>query len=97
MLLGGGRHLDFAAEATTTPGLTPLIQNHLEQLLHEVILPGRNVRIDYRWSGVMAFGADLEPIVEPLAPGIFGALRCNGMGVALGAGIGKRVAELMAG
>ncbi|UOQ66097.1 NAD(P)/FAD-dependent oxidoreductase [Hymenobacter volaticus] len=96
ILLGGGRHLDFAAEATTEPGLTSLVQQHLEQLLHEVILPGRSVRIDYRWSGVMAFGAELEPLVGTLASGVFGALRCNGMGVALGAGVGKRVAELMA-
>lgn len=96
ILLGGGRHLDFAAEATTEPGLTPLVQQQLEQLLREVILPGRSVRIDYRWSGVMAFGAELEPLVGALASGVFGALRCNGMGVALGAGVGKRVAEMMA-
>ncbi|GAA3937339.1 FAD-binding oxidoreductase [Hymenobacter algoricola] len=97
ILLGGGRHLDFAAEATTAPGLTDLVQNQLEQLLTEVILPGQRPRIDYRWSGVMAFGAELAPIVQPLAPGIFGALRCNGMGVALGAGVGKRAAEMLAG
>ena len=96
LLLGGGRHLDFRAEATTMPGLTPLVQNQLEQLLHEVILPGRAVRVEYRWSGIMAFGDDLEPVVGLLAPGVFGALRCNGMGVAMGAGIGKRVAEIMA-
>jgi len=43
----------------------------------------------------MAFGAELEPIVQPLAPGVFGALRCNGMGVALGAGVEKRAAEML--
>jgi gamma-glutamylputrescine oxidase len=95
ILLGGGRHLDFAAEATVEPGLTDLVQTRLEQLLHEVILPGRRPRIDYRWSGVMAFGDDLTPIVQPLAPNIFGALRCNGMGVAMGAGIGKQAAEML--
>lgn len=95
ILLGGGRHLNFAAEATTEPGLTDLIQRQLEKLLTEVILPGQRPRIDYRWSGVMGFGAELEPIVQPLAPGIFGALRCNGMGVALGAGVGKRAAEML--
>jgi gamma-glutamylputrescine oxidase len=95
ILLGGGRHLNFEAEATTEPGLTPLVQQQLEQLLHDVILPGRALRIDYRWSGVMAFGTALEPFVGLLAPGVFGALRCNGMGVALGAGVGKRVVEIM--
>lgn len=95
LLLGGGRHLDFAAEATTEPGLTPRVQQYLEQLLREVIVPGHEVQIEYRWSGVMAFGAELEPIVRPLAPGVFGALRCNGMGVALGAGVGRRAAEML--
>lgn len=97
LLLGGGRNLDFAAEATTEPGLTELVQNRLEQLLTDVILPGQRPRIDYRWSGVMAFGADLQPIIQPLAPGIYGALRCNGMGVAMGAGSGRRAAEMMNG
>ena len=96
LLLGGGRHLDFQAEATTEPGLTPPVQDYLEDLLHTVILPGRRPRIDFRWSGVMAFGAELAPIIQPLAPGVFGALRCNGMGVAMGAGTGWRAAQMMA-
>ncbi|GAB3231057.1 FAD-dependent oxidoreductase [Hymenobacter seoulensis] len=95
LLLGGGRNLDFAAEETTEPGLTPLVQERLEQLLHEVILPGQRPRIDFRWSGVMGFGTELEPIIKPLVPGIFGALRCNGMGVAMGAGSGWKAAQLM--
>ncbi|RAK64573.1 NAD(P)/FAD-dependent oxidoreductase [Hymenobacter edaphi] len=96
LLLGGGRHLDFAAEATTKPGLTPLVQQRLEQLLREVILPGRDVAIEQRWSGVMGFGQELEPFVGELAPRIYGALRCNGMGVAMGAQSGLRAAELLA-
>jgi gamma-glutamylputrescine oxidase len=95
LLLGGGRHLDFAAEATTEPGLTPLVQQRLEQLLREVILPGRDVAIEHRWSGVMGFGQELEPFIGALAPGIFGALRCNGMGVAMGARSGQRAADLL--
>ncbi|TGE20667.1 FAD-binding oxidoreductase [Hymenobacter aquaticus] len=95
LLLGGGRNLDFAAEATTEPGLTAVVQQRLEQLLTEVILPGRTPRIDYRWSGTMAFGTELAPIIRPLAPGVFGALRCNGMGVAMGAGVGQRAAEML--
>ncbi|MCC3156004.1 FAD-binding oxidoreductase [Hymenobacter sp. 15J16-1T3B] len=95
LLLGGGRNLDFAAEATTEPGLTPLVQGRLEQLLREVILPGRDVAIEHRWSGVMGFGQELEPFVGELAPGIYGALRCNGMGVAMGARSGQRAAELL--
>ncbi|MCR5888032.1 FAD-binding oxidoreductase [Hymenobacter sp. J193] len=97
VLLGGGRNLDFAAEVTTAPGLTSLVQERLEQLLHRVILPGQHPRIDYRWSGVMAFGEELEPIIKEVEPHVFVAARCNGMGLAMGAGSGHRAALLMCG
>ncbi|UOQ98769.1 FAD-binding oxidoreductase [Hymenobacter sp. 5317J-9] len=97
ILLGGGRNLDFAAEATTAPGLTEPVQAYLENLLHEVIVPGRRPRIDFRWSGVMGFGPALAPLVEWARPGLLAAVRCNGMGVAMGAGTGWRVAQLLAG
>lgn len=96
VLLGGGRNLDFAAEATTASGLTPAVQAYLENLLHEVIVPGRQPRIDYRWSGVMGFGPALAPIIDWARPGVLAAVRCNGMGVALGAGTGWRAAEMLA-
>jgi glycine/D-amino acid oxidase-like deaminating enzyme len=93
LLLGGGRNLDFAAEATTVSGLTELVQQYLEQLLHEVILPGQQPRIAYRWSGVMGFGPALAPIIDWVRPGVLAAVRCNGMGVAMGAGTGWLAAE----
>lgn len=96
LLLGGGRHLDFAAEATTVPGLTAPVQAYLENLLHEVIVPGQRPRVDYRWSGVMGFGPALAPVVDWVRPGVLAAVRCNGMGVALGAGLGWRAAEKLA-
>ena len=97
LLLGGGRNLDFAAEETTAPGLTEPVQHYLENLLHDVILPGQRPRIDYRWSGVMGFGPALAPIIDWVQPGVRAAVRCNGMGVALGAGTGWQAAEKLAG
>ena len=97
VLLGGGRNLDFGAEATTAPGLTERVQRYLEALLHDVVLPGQRPRIDYRWSGVMGFGPALAPIVEWVRPGVLAAVRCNGMGVAMGAGTGWLAAERLAG
>jgi len=97
ILLGGGRNLNFAGETTTAPGLTDQIQHYLEALLHEVIVPGRRPRIDYRWSGVMGFGPALEPVLDWAAPGVLAAVRCNGMGVAMGAGTGWRAAKKLAG
>ncbi|MDB5233631.1 MAG: hypothetical protein JWR44_624 [Hymenobacter sp.] len=96
LLLGGGRNLNFAAEETTAAGLTAQVQAYLEALLHEVILPGRRPRIDYRWSGVMGFGPALAPIIEWARPGVLAAVRCNGMGVAMGAGTGWQAAQKLA-
>ncbi|WP_201985116.1 NAD(P)/FAD-dependent oxidoreductase [Hymenobacter rubidus] len=96
ILLGGGRNLDFEAEETTAPGLTNTVQAYLENLLHEVIVPGRQPRIDYRWSGVMGFGPALAPIIDWVRPGVLAAVRCNGMGVALGAGTGWQAARKLA-
>lgn len=96
ILLGGGRNLDFSAEKTTAPGLTVTVQQYLENLLHEVILPGQRPRIDYRWSGVMGFGPALAPIIDWVRPGVLAAVRCNGMGVAMGAGTGWLAAQQLA-
>ena len=96
ILLGGGRNLDFAAEATVAPSLTPPVQTYLENLLHTVVLPGRQPRIDFRWSGVMGFGPALAPIIDWVRPGVLAAVRCNGMGVAMGAGTGWQAAGMLA-
>lgn len=94
ILLGGGRNLDFDTEETTEPGLTNLVQLSLEKLLKEVILPGQNPKIEYRWSGVMAFGDELKPIIKQVNTNLFCAVRCNGMGIAIGSLVGEEIAEL---
>lgn len=96
ILLGGGRNIDFKAEETLEAGITNSVQSKLEELLYNIILPGQNnIPIEYRWSGVMAFGNELKPIIEQVEPNIYCAVRCNGMGVALGSLSGEQVAELV--
>jgi glycine/D-amino acid oxidase-like deaminating enzyme len=95
ILLGGGRNLDFKGEETYEPGITPFIQQELENLLYDTILPGHKAKIECRWSGIMGFGKDLTPIVKEVSPGIFCAVRCNGMGVAMGSLLGEQVADLI--
>jgi gamma-glutamylputrescine oxidase len=94
ILLGGGRNIDFKAEETLEPGISGPVQDKLEELLYQTILPHQKPRIQYRWSGVMAFGNKIEPIIQKIAPEIYCAVRCNGMGVAMGSLSGEQVAGL---
>ncbi|WP_298155145.1 FAD-dependent oxidoreductase [Flavobacterium sp.] len=95
ILLGGGRNLDFEGETTTEFGLTEKIQNRLEQLLKEVILPGHDVEIEHRWSGIMGMGSSKTPIVSQLSEHIYCGVRMGGMGVAIGSLIGTELADLV--
>ena len=95
VLFGGGRNLDFAAEETPEFGHTHTVKNKLIRYLNDVILPGQNAEIDYWWNGIMGFGEEISPIVKQLETNIFCAVRCNGMGVAMGSLVGKEVAELV--
>lgn len=98
VLFGGGRNLDFKTETTTQQELNPQIQQQLETLLREVILPDTPFTIDRKWSGIMAFGHTKQPIVKAFSDKVYGAFRMGGMGVALGSEVAYRlVSELMNG
>ena len=94
ILFGGGRNLDFLAEQTTEFGETELIQNQLEKLLKEIILPNEKFEIERRWSGIMGVGNRKSPIVRPLSSNVFCGVRLGGMGIAIGSLVGKELAEL---
>jgi gamma-glutamylputrescine oxidase len=94
ILIGGGRNIDFKAEETIEFGTTAAVQNELIRLLEEVILPNQSFEIDYGWSGIMAFGEVQAPIIQAVSNNIFCAIKCQGMGVALGALVGEEAAEL---
>jgi glycine/D-amino acid oxidase-like deaminating enzyme len=94
VLFGGGRNLDFKQEETWDFGHTELVKAQLAEYLDEIILPGQKAQIDYWWSGIMGFGEDISPIIEQVQPNVFCAVRCNGMGVAMGSLVGEEVANL---
>ncbi len=95
VLLGGARHLCMDAEATTELALTDTVQHALEMLLHETILPGRKVRIEQRWAGIMGFSADKQPIARMVSERVALGFCCNGMGVALAADVAVQAANLL--
>lgn len=96
ILLGGARNRDFQSERTTTPGVTEPIQEALQMLLEKVILPGQSVSIAQRWSGLMGFTVDKQPVVQKLSAHVAVGFGCNGMGVALSADVAQRTAALLA-
>ncbi len=95
VLLGGGRHTDLDAENTLDQNTTKGIQNYLEDLLRDVILPGVKFVIAQRWSGTMGMGKSKDVILKHLTPRVACAVRFGGMGVALGSYIGHEAASML--
>ncbi|WP_299533408.1 FAD-binding oxidoreductase [Ulvibacterium sp.] len=95
ILLGGGRNLDIEGEETFFFGQTELIQNRLEELLEQVILPNTTFEVDQRWSGIMGVGKEKRPIVKQVSKNVYGAVRLGGMGIAIGSLVGKELADLV--
>ncbi len=95
ILLGGGRNLDFEGEETTSFGLTQIIQDQLQALLKEVILPNTNFEIDQVWSGIMGIGKQKKPILKQVSDHVFCGIRLGGMGIAIGSLVGKELADFV--
>lgn len=94
VLFGGGRNLDFKAENTDEFALTELIQNKLEQLLYDNIIPKyKYIRVDQRWSGIMAFDETKTPLSKCLNNRLSLSVRMNGMGVALAPTLSESLAN----
>ncbi len=93
ILLGGGRNLDFNTEETTEFGLTDTVQNKLESLLRDNILPGMPHKIEHRWSGIMGVGSEKKPIIRHISKNVVCAVRMGGMGVAIGSLVGQMAVE----
>lgn len=94
ILLGGGRNLDFKAEETFTDGLTGVVQTRLDEML-TTIAPYAKPEVDTRWCGFMAVGSKKNYIIERTQPGLVIAVRCGGMGVAVGSLSGLEASNLI--
>jgi gamma-glutamylputrescine oxidase len=96
VLLGGGRNLDIEAETSTEPIINRMIQDHLIQLLGEMILPETAFEIERQWAGIMGVGKEKKPIIRPVSENVLAAVRMGGMGIAIGSWVGEKAAtEIM--
>ncbi|PBQ33995.1 FAD-dependent oxidoreductase [Sphingobacteriaceae bacterium] len=93
ILFGGGRNLDFKKETTQQQGLNSKIQDHLQKLLKEMILPDTRFEIDQRWSGIMGVGSEKQPIIKFVSANVLAAVRMGGMGIAIGSYVGEEASK----
>lgn len=86
MLIGGFRQLQKDVEKGYSDEINPIIQTALYDFLQLHIPKVQNVKITHRWSGVMGFSADGQPLIGSL-PGdeksyFLGGFTGHGLGLA---------------
>lgn len=95
VLFGGGRNLDMQNEYTDEFATTEIIQNRLEELLKNYIIPGQSYTIEKRWSGILGVGPVKSSIIKKLEPSVYCAVRMGGMGVAIGSLVAQDASQLV--
>ena len=99
VLIGGFRQIEKESEVGYSDHITDPIQNALYEFLQTYIPRLENKKITHRWSGIMGFAADGQPLVGALQdqPQVFftGGFTAHGLGLAFHAG--KCVTNLMFG
>ncbi len=96
LLLGGGRHLDFATERSLESIVNTRIRDYLFDFAERVLGVSVRGRVASEWVGVMGFGAE-GPVLREQAPGLWVAAGLGGMGVARGLAFGAEAAERIVG
>ncbi len=86
LIIGGFRQLQKDIELGYSDQTSEVIQSALDQFIQEHIPPARNAKITHRWTGVMGFSVDGQPLVGSLPddPQIFfvGGFTAHGLGLA---------------
>ncbi|MFT6071054.1 MAG: glycine/D-amino acid oxidase-like deaminating enzyme [Bacteriovoracaceae bacterium] len=90
LLIGGFRQLQKDVETGYSDQTTETIQRALEEFLQTHIPPVRKASITHRWSGIMGFSVDGQPMVGalPTDPQLYfvGGFTAHGVGLAFNAG-----------
>jgi glycine/D-amino acid oxidase-like deaminating enzyme len=94
LLLGGARNLDFQGEQNDQWAENSLLTEHLTHYAYDVLgLNSDELKWEQAWSGTMGFTASGVPHLQALGPGRWLVAGMNGMGMALGPEMGRRVAR----
>ncbi len=95
ILIGGARNIDFDTEITSNFDLTHKIVAHLKEFLNSKLGFSQDLKIEYKWSGIMGIGPQKSPIIKKHSEHVILAVRLGGMGVALGSLVGRKAAEIL--
>ncbi|MCO4792764.1 MAG: FAD-binding oxidoreductase [Bacteriovoracaceae bacterium] len=90
MVIGGFRQLQKDVEKGYSDETSDSIQEALEKFLHDHVPPVRKAKITHRWSGIMGFSVDGQPMVGalPTDPQLYflGGFTAHGLGLAFHSG-----------
>lgn len=90
MVIGGFRQLQKDVEVGYSDETTDIIQKALEDFLAKHIPKLKNVKVTHRWSGIMGFSADGQPLVGALPTDnqiyFLGGFTAHGLGLAFHCG-----------
>lgn len=95
LLIGGARNLAFDEEQTDVFGTNESIKLFLKNFASDTLKLKPGWQIDHEWSGIMGFTKTKTPIVEKIDDKRYVAAGLSGMGVAIGAGIGKKASSIL--
>ena len=95
LLIGGARKKDIETEHSTEMDLNNTIQKELEIFTARHILANKKFTISDRWSGIMGFSENKLPVIQQIQTGVFAAVCCNGMGVALSPIIADKICNMV--
>ncbi|HOY13319.1 MAG TPA: FAD-dependent oxidoreductase [Saprospiraceae bacterium] len=96
ILLGGARNKFLNTEYTDEISVNAEIVSYLKDYLKHKFDIKEAFTIEAAWSGILGVGSNKNPIIEKLDEHIYVGVRMGGMGVAIGALVGKQLAELSA-
>ena len=94
-MIGGGRHLAKNSETTSEFGVNPLLEEHLLNILNNLVLSNRSFEIDTKWSGILGVGENKKPIIKAINNHLFIAVKMGGMGVAISSLVASEVSALI--
>lgn len=95
ILLGGARNTDFDVETSSKFEYNSNVFDKLHDVLKHDLLPNQPYETEMMWSGIMCFGTEKFPIIQTINERIHVGVRMSGMGVALSASVGEKLATFV--